>query len=245
MQSEVTGRSHKILFFNTLAFTICFAAWMLNGVLVTFLAENELFDWGPVEIGWLLGIPVLTGALFRLPAGILTDKFGGRWVYGLLLILCAVPMFLLSKVDSFAGYALCSFGFGLTGISFAIGIAFTSYWYPKKWQGRALGIFGAGNAGAALTTLFAPTLLKNLTDNGANLEGWRNLPVIYAAALLVMGIIFILVTNNKKPEHSEGKSLAMRLAPLKKHTGMAIWLILLPGIRHVRGLLTMAGSLLC
>ena len=73
MQEKVTAKSHEMLFFNTLAFTICFAAWMLNGVLVTFLVDNQVFDWGPIEIGWLLGIPVLTGALFRLPAGMLTE----------------------------------------------------------------------------------------------------------------------------------------------------------------------------
>lgn len=215
MEEKATGKSHRILFLNTLAFTVCFAVWMLNGVLVTFLVDNGVFDWGPVEIGWLLGIPVLTGALFRLPAGILTDKFGGRWVFGLLLLLCAVPMFLLSKVNGFTAYALCSFGFGLTGISFAIGIAFTSYWYPKKWQGTALGIFGAGNAGAALTTLFAPTLLNNLTDNGANMEGWRTLPVIYAIVLVVMGVVFILFTTNKKPEHGQEKTILQRLKPLR------------------------------
>ncbi len=214
MEETVTKKAHKILFFNTLAFTICFAAWMLNGVLVTFLVDNQVFDWGPIEIGWLLGIPVLTGALFRLPAGILTDKFGGKPVYGILLIACAVPMFLLSYANSFFGFALASFGFGLTGISFAIGIAFTSVWYPKHWQGRALGIFGAGNAGAALTTLFAPTILKSLTDNGANIEGWRSLPVIYAAALLVMGIVFLIFTENKKPAASN-KSIKGLLAPLK------------------------------
>ncbi len=202
MEAQVTAKSHRILFFNTLAFTICFGAWMLNGVLVTFLVDNQVFDWGPVEIGWLMGIPVLTGALFRLPAGILTDRFGGRPVFSILLVLCAIPMFLLSYVDSFFSYALCSFGFGLTGIGFAIGIAFTSYWYPKKWQGTALGIFGAGNAGAAITTLFAPTLLNNLTDNANNLEGWRQLPQIYAAVLLTMGVIFYLFTTNKKPEAS-------------------------------------------
>jgi len=214
MEETVTKKAHKILFFNTLAFTICFAAWMLNGVLVTFLVDNQVFDWGPIEIGWLMGIPVLTGALFRLPAGILTDKFGGKPVYGILLFVCAIPMFLLSYANSFFGFALASFGFGLTGISFAIGIAFTSVWYPRHWQGRALGIFGAGNAGAALTTLFAPTLLQNLTDNGAYIEGWRTLPVIYAAALVVMGIIFLIFTENKKPA-AKNKSLKGLLAPLK------------------------------
>ena len=214
MESEASFKSHKILFFNTFAFTICFAAWMMNGVLVTFLIENQVFSWGPVEIGWLMGIPVLTGSIFRLPAGILTDKYGGKPVYGVLLVLCALPMFLLSYADSFLGFALCSFGFGLAGVSFAIGIAYTSVWYPKHRQGTALGIFGAGNAGAALTTLFAPTLLNSLTDGGANIEGWRTLPVIYAGALLVTAILFILFTENKKPA-AVNKRVADLLQPLK------------------------------
>ena len=214
MQEEATSKSHKILFFNTFAFTICFAAWMLNGVLVTFLVDNQVFDWGPVEIGWLIGIPVLTGALFRLPAGILTDKYGGKPVYVILIFICAIPMFLLSYANNFFYFALSSFGFGLAGVSFAIGIAFTSVWYPKHRQGTALGIFGAGNAGAALTTLFAPSLLNWLTNDGANIEGWRTLPKMYAGALVATAIIFLLFTENKKPAASN-KTLKGILAPLK------------------------------
>ncbi len=219
MEPIATAKSHKILFLNTLAFTVCFAAWMFNGVLVTFLADNRVFDWGPVEIGWLMGIPVLTGSVFRLPAGMLTDKFGGKPVYGTLLLICAIPMFLLSKADSFLTFALCSFGFGLAGVSFSIGIAFTSVWYPRHRQGTALGIFGAGNAGAALTTLFAPTMLNRLTDHGANLEGWRQLPVLYAGMLVAMGVIFFLFSENKKPK-THGKSFGEMLKPLGS---MRVW----------------------
>ncbi len=214
MEQKATATSHKVLFLNTLAFTVCFAAWMFNGVLVTFLADNQVFDWGPVEIGWLMGIPVLTGSIFRLPAGMLTDKFGGKPVYGTLLFICAVPMYLLSYADSFTTFALCSFGFGLAGVSFSIGIAFSSVWYPRERQGTALGIFGAGNAGAALTTLFAPTLLNRLTDNGANIEGWRQLPVYYAIILAAMGVIFFIFAENKKPASST-KSFGQMLTPLK------------------------------
>ncbi len=214
MLEVATAKSHKVLFLNTLAFTVCFAAWMFNGVLVTFLADNQVFEWGPVEIGWLMGIPVLTGSLFRLPAGMLTDKFGGKPVYGTLLFISAVPMYLLSKADSFATFALCSFGFGLAGVSFSIGIAFTSVWYPRKNQGTALGIFGAGNAGAALTTLLAPTLLNRLTNNGTHLEGWRELPVYYALVLAAMGVVFFLFAENRKPA-SSGKSFGQMLTPLK------------------------------
>jgi len=214
MESSVTPQAHKALFLNTLAFTICFAVWMLNGVLVTFLATNQVFDWGALEIGWLIGIPVLTGSIFRLPAGMLTDKFGGKPIYGALLLLCALPMYLLSYADSFLTYALCSAGFGLAGVSFSIGIAYTSVWYPQSWQGTALGIFGAGNAGAALTTLFAPTLLNQLTDDGAFIEGWRMLPVYYAVLLVFMGVVFLIFADNKKPA-SHGLSFVAMLKPLK------------------------------
>ncbi len=215
MEQRATSKSHKALFLSTLAFTICFAVWMLNGVLVTFLVDNQVYDWGPIEIGWLMGIPVLTGAIFRLPAGILTDKFGGKPVYGWLLLFCAVPMFLLSYADGFWQFALASFGFGFAGVSFAIGIAYSSVWYPRKNQGTALGIFGAGNAGAALTTLFAPTLLNVFTQNGTDLEGWRTLPKVYAGILVLMGVVFFLLAENKKPASSK-KTLLGMLQPLRK-----------------------------
>jgi NNP family nitrate/nitrite transporter-like MFS transporter len=219
MQERATGQSIRVLFLNTLAFTVCFAAWMLNGVLVTFLAANQVFDWGPVQIGWLMGIPVLTGSIFRLPAGMLTDKFGGKPVFSTLLLLSSVPMYLLSTANNFIEFVLYSFGFGLAGVSFSIGIAFTSVWYPKKLQGTALGIFGAGNAGASLTTLFAPKLLNIFTDNGANIEGWRTLPKCYAVMLLGMGIIFFIFSINKK-SRSSSKSWGAMLKPLRN---MRVW----------------------
>ena len=199
---------------NTFAFTICFAVWMVNAVLVTFLVDNQIFDWTPVQIGWLIGIPVLTGALFRLPAGLLTDKLGGKPVFTSLLLLCGIPMFALSYVDSFFGYALCSLGFGLSGASFAVGIAYSSVWFPKNKQGTALGIFGAGNAGAAITTLVGPKLLIILTDSKTNLEGWRTFPQIYAGFLVFTAILFFFFTENRKSS-AENKTLKQQLLPLK------------------------------
>ncbi|OFY82487.1 MAG: MFS transporter [Bacteroidetes bacterium RIFCSPLOWO2_12_FULL_35_15] len=214
MENTVTIKAHKMLFFNTLAFTVCFAVWMLNGVLVAFLVDNDIYKWGPVEIGWLLGIPILSGSIFRLPIGMLTDKYGGKWVFGLLLLVCAIPLFLLSYVTGFAGFAFMSFCYGLVGTSFAVGIANTSVWYPNNKQGLVLGIFGAGNAGAAITTLLAPTLLKSLTNNGTELENWRLLPQIYAASLVLMGILFLLFTENKKPAQTI-KTIGAMLSPLR------------------------------
>ena len=210
-----TGQSWKNLTLSTLAFTICFACWMMNGVLITFLVDNNVYSWGPVEMSWLIGIPVLTGAIFRLPLGILTDKYGGRLVYGLLLIASAAPMYMVSWCDSYWSFILAGLGFGFTGTSFAVGIAFSSVWFSSGRQGTALGIFGAGNAGAALTSLGAPHVLNYLTDNGAHLEGWRNLPKMYAMVLLVMGVVFLLLANTRLPQGSVGKTLIQRLQPLK------------------------------
>lgn len=213
MESIVTGKSHRMLFFNTLAFTICFAVWTFNGVMVTFLVDNGIYNWSPIQIGWLLGIPILTGSIFRLPMGMLTDKYGGKWVFFSLLLFTAIPMYLFSYADSFTDFVLCSLGFGMAGTGFAVGIANSSVWYPKHWQGRALGIFGVGNAGAALTTLLAPTILGKLTGGNA-LDHWRMLPQIYAASLVIMAILFLIFTENKK--HSiQGRTMKELLRPLK------------------------------
>jgi NNP family nitrate/nitrite transporter-like MFS transporter len=207
------SQSHRILFLNTLAFTVCFACWTLNGVLVTFLVDNGIFKWDVVQVGWLLGIPILTGSVMRLPIGMLTDKFGGKYVFSLLLLLCSIPLFLLPFADSFFMFALLSFFFGMVGTSFAVGIGFTSIWYPKEWQGRALGIFGMGNAGAAITTFMAPSLLNEFSISDPQ-NGWKLLPVIYGVALLVIGIVFLLFTKNKKNEN-QTKSVPQMLQSLK------------------------------
>ena len=208
------GYAHRILFFNTFAFTICFTCWTLNGVLVTYLVDNNIFNWSLIETGWLLGTPILTGSIMRVPLGILTDKFGGKPVFSILLFLCSIPLFLLYFADSYWLYLVLSALFGMVGTSFAVGVAFTSIWYPKEWQGRALGIFGMGNAGAALTTFMVPSLLNYLSANDPQ-NGWRMLPVIYGILLVVIGTLFLFFTKNKK-QSSQDKSVRQILAPLSK-----------------------------
>ena len=219
MNNNLTPQDRRqawwILTMNTVAFTVCFAAWMMNGVLITFLVDNGVHDWDPAQMGWLIGIPVLTGAIFRLPLGLATDKWGGRIVYGLLLLLAAVPMYMVSYCDTYWQFFIAGLGFGFAGTSFAIGIAYTSVWFPAKLQGTALGIFGAGNAGAALTSFGAPLVLKWLTDNGEHIEGWRTLPKMYAGLLFITGIVFLLTTKTRIPEGSSSKSFGERISPLK------------------------------
>ncbi|AWG21889.1 MFS transporter [Flavobacterium faecale] len=211
--SSSLSKSHRMLFLNTLAFTICFACWTLNGVLVTFLVDKGIFNWSVVQVGWLLGIPILTGSIMRLPIGILTDKYGGKYVFATLLLVCSVPLFLLPLADSFFMFAILSFLFGLVGTSFAVGIGYTSIFYPKEWQGRALGIFGMGNAGAAITTFVAPSLLNHFSISDAQ-NGWKMLPIVYGAALLLIGLLFLFFAENRKLEKSN-RTIPQMLTTLK------------------------------
>ena len=210
-----TPKSWLILAVNTAAFTVCFMCWTMNGVLVTYLVDNGVFHWNAVQIGWLIGIPVLTGSLTRLPVGLLTDKYGGKPVYGVLLLVSALFMYLQGEANSYLGFVLGGLGFGLSGASFAVGIAYTSVWFSKEKQGTALGIFGVGNAGSAITSMGAPILLNYFTQQGAELDRWRYLPRVYALALLVTGIIFFLVTENRTAPAAAKKSIGELLVPLK------------------------------
>jgi NNP family nitrate/nitrite transporter-like MFS transporter len=214
------AKAIQVLTLNTIAFTVCFACWMTNGVLVTFLVDNSIYAWDKAQMGWLIGIPVLSGALFRLPVGILTDKYGGRIVYTVVMFIAVVPMFFLSFADSFWTFFAASLGFGIAGTSFAVGIAYSSVWFKKERQGTALGIFGAGNAGAALTSMGAPVLLAWLTNDGENLDAWRMMPKIYAGGLLLMAVVFWFLTYSKKVDDSHITTLWQRLEPLKH---MRVW----------------------
>ncbi|MBI1269469.1 MFS transporter [bacterium] len=210
----------SVLTMNTLAFCICFACWMLYGVLITFLVNNGLYQWDKAQMGWLIGTPVLTGALLRLPVGVWTDQYGGRIVYPLVMLVAAAGMFSVSFCNSYYQFLAAGLFFGLAGASFAVGIAYTSVWFPREKQGTALGIFGAGNAGAAITSIGAPHLLLAVTDNLNNLEGWRMAPRIYAGVLLVTIVFFWFFTYPKKIEHGQGYTLKQRLAPLKE---LRVW----------------------
>ncbi len=212
--------ANRVLLMNTLAFTVCFAVWTMYGVLITFLVDNRylLIDKG--QIGWLIGIPVLTGSVMRLPVGLLTDRYGGKPVYLAIMVFAALSLFVTSQVSTFAGFMVSGLLFGMSGAAFAVGIAYSSVFFPKERQGTALGIFGMGNAGSAITTLAAPTMLKNFTHGGTEIEGWRLLPITYGVALLVMAVLFALFTVNRKVDDAGKRTMGQMLAPLKD---MRVW----------------------
>ncbi|MGB5290371.1 MAG: MFS transporter [Lysobacterales bacterium] len=177
-------KQYSVLSMNTLAFTINFAVWTMFSVIgIKIKGELGLSE---TEFGLLIATPILTGSLVRLPLGILTDRFGGRRVYFIQMLLVAIATYGLHFADQFWQYLAIGLCIGLAGGSFAIGIAYTSAWFDKKRQGFAMGIFGAGNAGAALNIFVAPLIIVAM--------GWRSVPVIYSVVMLIMAFVFLVFT---------------------------------------------------
>jgi len=202
-------QAHKqisVLVVSTVAFTICFAIWMMFAVigipLKTSLGLNE------TQFGLLVATPVLTGSLVRLPLGMLTDKVGGRIVFFVLMLACVVPIWLIGEATKFWHFLVLGLFVGLAGGSFSVGIAYVARWFSKGRQGFAMGIFGAGNSGAALTKFVAPTLVVAY--------GWQMVPKVYAAAMLVTALLFWFLSYQDEA-HKVDSSVTVKhqLAALK------------------------------
>src|SRR5262249_25100605 len=125
---------------------------------------------------------VLTGALFRLPLGIWTDRLGGRIIMLLLLVACAVPLWISSYATALWQFLLLGLALGLVGASFSVGTPYVARFFPKESRGFAMGFFGAGTVGAALNMFVAPLLV--------NIYGWQSVPKAYAIVLLITAALF-------------------------------------------------------
>lgn len=207
--------ANRVLWISTIGFTIMFAAWMMFGILgVKIKEELGLTD---IQLSWVLAVAILNGSLWRLPAGMITDRIGGRKVMTYLLASSAIPAFFVAQVQSFPMLLLLAFLVGFAGNSFSSGTAWNSAWQPREHQGFALGLFGAGNVGASVTKLIGPTIITvtaGSTYLGFVQGGWRFVPVLYAALLLLMAIVtwFGTPSADKVPGH--GTPLKVQLAPL-------------------------------
>jgi NNP family nitrate/nitrite transporter-like MFS transporter len=145
---------------GTVSFTVCFAAWGLIGAFAPHFRET--FHLTPSETALLVAIPVLLGSLARIPMGILTDRFGGRAVFSLLMAAVAVPVWMVPQQTTYSGLIAVAFLLGVAGSSFAVGVGYVSRWTPPDRQGSALGVYGLGNIGQSAAVFLGPVLAGSL-----------------------------------------------------------------------------------
>jgi NNP family nitrate/nitrite transporter-like MFS transporter len=185
---------------STFAFTICFAVWMLFAVLGIPL-KKEL-GLNETEFGLLAATPVLSGSLIRVPLGIWTDRHGGRVVFFVLMLATVIPIWLISYAHTLWQLLVLGLFVGLAGGSFSVGTPYVARWFPRSRQGLAMGIFGAGNSGAALTKFVAPALILAAGT-------WEVVPRVYSVAMLVTAIVFWLGSRTN-PAHRVTSSTGWR-----------------------------------
>ena len=174
-----TGSSVRVLLVSTVAFTVCFAVWLMFGVIgIPIRAELGLDS---TQFGLLTATPVLSGAIFRLPLGVWTDRLGGRLMMLLLLVGCAIPVWISSYATDLWQLLLLGLALGLVGASFSVGTPYVARFFSKQQRGLAMGVFGAGTVGAALNMFVAPVILSTY--------GWQMVPRVYAVTLLVTAAV--------------------------------------------------------
>lgn len=204
MKSD-SAKAYSVLYSSTFAFMVCFIVWMMFGVLGIQIREELRLN--AFEFGLLTSTPVLTGALFRLPLGIWSDRFGGRLMMTLLLAGCSVPVYLVSYAQQLWHFLVIGLFLGLVGASFAVGTPYVARFFSKERKGFAMGFFGAGTIGAAANLFLTPVLLEHF--------GWRAVPKIYAVVLLLTAIAFWFTAAPDPGAGKAGGSLADQFKVLK------------------------------
>ena len=206
----------RALVWSTLAFTACFAVWTIFSIIGIQIKEN--LGLNETQFGLLAGTPILTGSLSRIFLGIWTDRYGGRILYVIVMILASIATWMLTYAETYVEFLVAALGVGLAGGSFAVGVAYVSKWYTTEKQGTVLGIFGAGNVGAAVTKFCAPFVMVAL--------GWQAVAQVWAGILFAIAIIFWMVSKDdpevlkRKNTNVPAKSMLLQLEPLKQ---LQVW----------------------
>lgn len=198
-QQENSRQQLSVLASSTVAFTVCFAVWMMFAVIG--IPIKKTLGLNETEFGLLAAMPVLTGSLVRVPLGIWTDRFGGRIVLFLLMLSTVIPIYLISYATAYWHFLVLGLFVGLAGGSFSVGTPYVARWFKRERQGLAMGIFGAGNSGSAVTKFVAPVIIAA--------AGWQMVPKIYALAMLVTAILFWFFSYSR-PEHLVSSGVTLK-----------------------------------
>jgi NNP family nitrate/nitrite transporter-like MFS transporter len=180
MNANVSSkRANATLFAAFLHFDISFAIWVILGPLALFIAKD--LDLTIVQKGFLVSIPPLGGAFFRIILGFLSDRFGAKRVGVASMALTLVPLSIGWLAGTTYGQMIAvGLLLGIAGASFAVSLPLASRWFPPEKQGLAMGIAGAGNSGTVISTLFAPLIAAKVGWHAT--LGLATLPVLVALA---------------------------------------------------------------
>ena len=180
----------SVLIVSTFAFTVCFMVWMMFGVIG--IPIKKMLNLNSTQFGLLMSMPVLTGSLVRVPLGIWTDKYGGRIVMAAVMAATVPAIWMMSYATAYWHFLTIGLFVGLAGGSFSVGTPYVARWFPKNRQGTAMGVYGAGNSGAAVNKFVAPVILVAL--------GWAAVPQVYAAIMLGTLVLFWMFSHSD-PAH--------------------------------------------
>jgi len=197
------GNSLQLLL-GTGAFAFCFAVFGSVSAMMPILRKQLALT--PIQVSVAIAIPVLLGSLGRIPLGILTDRFGGRLIFAIVMACSVVPAFLMGYVSQYWQLVLCGLFIGIALASFSVGVGFVSGWYPPEAQGTALGIYGAGNIGQSLAAFGSPLVASSL---GVKWGFWT-----FGLLLLAWLLVFWIGARNA-PRKGPAKSLSEMILPLR------------------------------
>ncbi len=195
------------------AFSCCI--WVLNGAMAPFI--SEAYGLTPAQKGLMLSVPIIAGALMRLPLGVLSQYIGRK--NATLVEMALIALALLYgwlMVDSFSALLKMGVLLGIAGASFGVALSLGSGWYPPQHKGLAMGLVGAGNVGTAVSVLVAPPL--------ALLYGWQAVYAIAAAAMALPMVVMVLFAK-EPPDIDNRARLREHVACLFEKDGWAFSLI--------------------
>mgnify|MGYP000864422909 CR=1 FL=1 len=210
-----TAGAGRVLTLSTIAFTVMFAVWLMFGILGVKIADE--FKLSTSQLFWISSLAVLNGSLWRLPAGMLADRIGGKKVMLYLLVTGAAASLAVAFANSYPMLLVLGFLVGFVGNGFSAGIAWNSAWFSDRRKGFALGVFGAGNVGASVTKFIGPAIIA--TTGGAVYfgiipGGWRLIPVIYAVLLLATAVAMWLICPKVDRVPGASQSVRQMVEPL-------------------------------
>ena len=198
MNNRVASRASRTLIAAFVHFDVSFMVWVLLGPLALFIARD--LDLSITQKAFLVSVPPLGGAFFRIVLGYLSDRFGAKPTGTISMALTLVPLVLAWAFGTTYGMMVaCGLLLGIAGASFAVALPIASRWYPPEKQGVAMGIAGAGNLGTVISTFFAPVIAAKI--------GWHATMLVAAIPVLFALGTWVLLASDS-PTHPKPRTIA-------------------------------------